>query len=178
MVPECSIAVQYAAPRTGVPAAVSLRRWAQIALGTQPGDVTLRVVGCRESAALNTLYRGRDRATNVDEVEIAALNATYRHKSGPTNVLSFPMSPLPDGSRPIRGDLVLCSPVIAREAHEQGKPASAHWAHMVVHGCLHLCGHDHDQAGQATAMETEERRILAKLGYPDPYREPPVMECS
>ncbi len=134
-----------------------LRRWAQIALGTQPGEVTLRVVGCRESAALNMLYRGRDRATNV---------------------LSFPMSPLPDGSRPIRGDLVLCSPVIAREAHEQGKLASAHWAHMVVHGCLHLCGHDHDQAGQATVMETEERRILAKLGYPDPYREQPVMECS
>ncbi len=157
MMLERSIAVQYAAPRTGVPAAVSLRRWAQIALGTQPGAVTLRVVGCRESAALNTLYRGRDRATNV---------------------LSFPMSPLPDGSRPIRGDVVLCSPVIAREAHEQGKPASAHWAHMVVHGCLHLCEYDHEQDEQAAAMETEERRILAKLGYPDPYREQPVMECS
>jgi probable rRNA maturation factor len=157
MVLERSIAVQYAVPRMGVPAAVSLRRWAQIALGTRPGDVTLRVVGRRESAALNTLYRGRDRATNV---------------------LSFPMSPLPDGSRPIRGDLVLCSPVIDREAHDQGKPASAHWAHMVVHGCLHLCGYDHEQEDQTAAMETEECRILAKLGYPDPYRERYVVECS
>ncbi len=154
---EHSIVVQYAAPRAGVPAAVSLRRWARIALGTQLGDVTLRVVGCRESAALNKLYRGRDRATNV---------------------LSFPMSPLPDGSRPIRGDLVLCSPVIDREAREQGKPASAHWAHMVVHGCLHLCGYDHEQDNQTVAMETEERRILATLGYPDPYRERHVVEYS
>lgn len=150
LVSEPRIAVQYATPRTGVPAASSLRRWAETALAEHPGEITLRVVGLDEGAALNKRYRGRD---------------------GATNVLSFPVAPLPDGTRQIRGDLVLCAPVIAREASEQGKPAPAHWAHMVVHGCLHLCGHDHEQHAEAAAMEDEERRILATLGYPDPYRE-------
>jgi len=149
-VPEQGIAVQYAAPRRGVPAAASLRRWADAALAGRPGDVTLRVVGRAEGRTLNKRYRGRDYATNV---------------------LSFPVEALPDGSRPVRGDLVLCAPVIAREAREQGKPAAAHWAHMVVHGCLHLGGYDHQQDAEASAMEGEERRILAKLGYPDPYQE-------
>ena len=149
--------MQYAAPRRGVPAAGSLRRWADAALAGLEGDVTLRVVGRDEGRALNARYRGRDYATNV---------------------LSFPAAPLPDGSRPIRGDLVLCAPVIAREAREQGKPAAAHWAHMVVHGCLHLAGYDHERDREAAAMEGEERRILAKLGYPDPYHERYAVEHS
>jgi len=147
---ERGIAVQYAVARAGVPSAASLRRWAEAALAERPGDVTLRVVGRDEGAALNGRYRGRDEATNV---------------------LSFPAAPLPDGSRPLRGDLVLCAPVIEGEAREQGKPATAHWAHMVVHGCLHLIGYDHQQDAEASVMEGEERRILAKLGYPDPYQE-------
>lgn len=155
--PERRVSVQYAAPRRGVPSAGSLRRWADAALADRPGDVTLRVVGSGEGRALNKRYRSRDYATNV---------------------LSFPAAPLPDGSRPIRGDLVLCAPVIAREAQEQGKPPAAHWAHMVVHGCLHLGGHDHEHDAEAAAMEDEERRILATLGYPDPYRERYAVEHS
>ncbi|MGH8127065.1 MAG: rRNA maturation RNase YbeY [Gammaproteobacteria bacterium] len=151
---ESRIAVQYAAPRAGVPAAASLRRWAEAALAAHPGDVTLRVVGQDEGAALNKRYRGRNTATNV---------------------LSFPAALLPDGTCPIRGDLVLCAPVIAREVREQDKTASAHWAHMVVHGCLHLCGHDHAQDAEAAEMEDEERRILATLGYPDPYHEQEIV---
>lgn len=149
--------MQYAAPRKGVPAAARLRRWADAALGASPGDVTLRVVGEAEGRALNERYRGRDYATNV---------------------LSFPAGALPDGSRPLRGDLVLCAPVIVREAREQGKPAAAHWAHMVVHGCLHLGGHNHERDAEAAAMEGAERRILAKLGYPDPYQEHYAAEHS
>lgn len=144
------IAVQYAAPRRGVPAPASLRRWARAALADRTGDVTLRVVGAPESCDLNRTYRGRDYATNV---------------------LSFPVPELPDGTRPIRGDLVLCAPLIAREAREQGKAPDAHWAHMVVHGCLHLCGYDHEAKAEAERMENLERKLLAGLGYPDPYRE-------
>lgn len=154
---ERRIAVQYATPRTGVPAAASLRRWATAALAARPGDVTLRVVGRDEGAALNKRYRGR---------------------RGATNVLSFPAAALPDGTRPMRGDLALCAPVIAREAREQAKPAPAHWAHMIVHGCLHLCGYDHESEAEAVVMENEERRVLATLGYPDPYHEQEIAEYS
>lgn len=147
---ETTIAVQFAVSRAGIPAAASLRRWAAAALGTSAGDVTLRVVDAAESRTLNRTYRGRDRATNV---------------------LSFPVPELPDGSRPIRGDLVLCAPVIAREAREQHKASGAHWAHMVIHGCLHLCGHDHETAEEAGRMEALEREVLAGLGFPDPYED-------
>jgi probable rRNA maturation factor len=147
---ESRISVQYAVPRRGLPSAVRLRRWAEAALGPAPGEVTLRIVDAVEGRALNRQYRGRDYATNV---------------------LSFPVPELPDGTRPIRGDLVLCAPVIGREAKEQGKAQDAHWAHMVIHGCLHLCGHDHEDKEEAERMETLERSLLAGLGYPDPYRE-------
>lgn len=106
----------------------------------------------------------------VDEAEGAALNARYRGKQGATNVLAFPCGASElAGPRPL-GDLLICAPVVAREAADQGKPEDAHWAHLVVHGVLHLLGYDHVGDDDAQAMEAEERRILAGLGWPDPYR--------
>jgi len=116
----------------------------------------------------------------VDEQESAELNQQYRHKQGPTNVLSFPFeSPfLPDESDEdddpldeFLGDLVICAPVVEAEASQQGKSLEAHWAHMVVHGVLHLQGYDHIETAQAEQMEDIERHILAGLGFPDPYQE-------
>jgi probable rRNA maturation factor len=116
----------------------------------------------------------------VDEAESAELNQTYRGKPGPTNVLSFPfeMPELPEGFATddedeipanLLGDLVICAPVVTREAAEQGKPETAHWAHMVVHGVLHLLGYDHlDEAG-AAEMEALEQQVLAGLGVANPY---------
>ncbi len=98
------------------------------------------------------------------------LNRRYRHRDYATNVLSFPVE-LPAGiATPLIGDLVICAPVVAREAAAQGKPARAHWAHLSVHGVLHLLGHDHIVEADATRMEALERRILATLGIADPYR--------
>ncbi|MAT66140.1 MAG: rRNA maturation RNase YbeY [Gammaproteobacteria bacterium] len=109
----------------------------------------------------------------VDEAESSELNQTYRGKSGPTNVLSFPVeaAELPGLELPLLGDLVICAPVVAREAAAQGKTAEAHWAHMVVHGMLHLQGYDHLEPAEAEVMESLETDILRRLGYPDPYRE-------
>ncbi len=105
----------------------------------------------------------------VDEAESQTLNLEYRGKDAPTNVLSFPVE-LPDGViLPLLGDLVICAPVVAREAADQGKSSAAHWAHLTVHGVLHLLGFDHKTVQEAEVMEDEERRILAQLGYPDPY---------
>ncbi len=148
------VAVGYAVPRAGVPAATSFRKWAAAALAgrIREVDLAIRLVGTREGRALNRHYRGRDYATNV---------------------LSFPAE-LPEGlpkdvRLPLLGDLVLCAPVVAREAKEQGKPLNAHYAHLTVHGCLHLLGWDHEDAREAEAMEQLEREILAALGLPDPY---------
>lgn len=148
------IAVGYAAPRAGVPAATSFRRWAAAALAgrIREADLAIRIVDEKEGRALNHHYRGKDYATNV---------------------LSFPAE-LPEGlpkgvKLPLLGDLVLCAPVVAREAKEQGKPLNAHYAHLTVHGCLHLLGWDHEDPREAEAMEQLEREILAGLGLPDPY---------
>ncbi|HZH43394.1 MAG TPA: rRNA maturation RNase YbeY [Lysobacter sp.] len=149
------VSVFYAVPRAGVPAAVSFRRWVAAALAgrIREADLAIRLVGEDEGRALNRHYRGRDYATNV---------------------LSFPAElpeGLPPGVRlPLLGDLVLCAPVIAREAAEQGKPRAAHYAHMTVHGTLHLLGWDHQDTREAEAMEQLEREILAGLGVADPYR--------
>ena len=149
------VAVGYAVPRKGVPAANSFRRWVAAALDgrIREADLAIRIVGSREGRALNRHYRGRDYATNV---------------------LSFPADlpeGLPEGIRmPLLGDLVLCAPVIAREAKEQHKPLTAHYAHLTVHGALHLLGWDHGDDVEAEAMEQLERGILAGLGLPDPYR--------
>ena len=148
------VAVGYAAPRAGVPAAVSFRKWVAAALEgrIREADLAIRIVDEKEGRALNHHYRGKDYATNV---------------------LSFPAE-LPEGlpkgvKLPLLGDLVLCAPVVAREAREQGKPLNAHYAHLTVHGCLHLLGCDHEDAQEAEAMEQLEREILAGLGLPDPY---------
>ena len=105
----------------------------------------------------------------VDESESAELNQTYRHKSGPTNVLSFPCEVPVGVPNDLLGDLVICAPVVAREALEQGKNPEAHWAHMVIHGVLHLRGYDHLQEDEAEQMEALEVEILDGLGYPNPY---------
>lgn len=105
----------------------------------------------------------------VDRAEMADLNQRFRGKSSPTNVLSFPYESLPGVELPMLGDIVICAPVVAEEAREQGRPERHRWAHMLIHGVLHLCGHDHLEAPQAAVMESLETRILASLGFPDPY---------
>jgi probable rRNA maturation factor len=137
------LGIQRASRAAHIPADRSLRRWAATVL--PPGaEVTLRYVAEAEGRRLNHEFRGRDYATNV---------------------LSFPY-----GERPLRGDIVICAPVVAREAREQGKAVVAHHAHLLVHGLLHLQGHDHELGErEARRMEARERRILALLGFPDPY---------
>ena len=146
------VAVGYALPRAGLPSAVSFRKWVAAALAgrIREADLAIRIVDAREGRALNRHYRGKDYATNV---------------------LSFPAD-LPEGVKlPLLGDLVICAPVVAREAREQGKPAVAHYAHLTVHGVLHLLGWNHEDDKDAEAMEQLEREILAGLGLPDPYAE-------
>ena len=154
-----------------MPHSRSLNRWAQAAARAaktarrdreMQRELTIRVVGAAESRKLNRTWRGKDK---------------------PTNVLSFPSAPILTLPRVARGragrgrgevldelgDLAICAPVVAREAREQGKPAQAHWAHMVVHGVLHLLGYDHEVDRDAEIMEAREADILAGLGYSNPY---------
>ncbi len=105
----------------------------------------------------------------VDEAESRRLNAEFRHKNSPTNVLSFPYEAIPGLDLHHVGDLVISAPVVAREAVEQGKPDAAHWAHMVVHGMLHLQGYDHLDDADAERMEAKETGILTGLGFAAPY---------
>jgi len=105
----------------------------------------------------------------VDIEEMSRLNETFRGKTGPTNVLSFPSELPAELELPLLGDIVICAPVVQREATEQGKPTQAHWAHMAVHGTLHLLGYDHLEEEEAEAMEAMETNILATLNYPCPY---------
>jgi probable rRNA maturation factor len=105
----------------------------------------------------------------VDESEGRTLNYDYRGRDAATNVLSFPVD-LPEGvDLPLLGDLVICAPVVAREAAEQSKSETAHWAHLTVHGVLHLLGFDHATSVEADVMEGEEQRVMAQLGFSDPY---------
>src|SRR3546814_1131457 len=150
------VSVGNALPRAGLPAAVSFRKWGAGALAgrIREADLAGRLVDAREGRALNRHYRGRDYATNV---------------------LSFPADvaagiKLPNGVKmPLLGDLVLCAPVVAREAREQGKRLNDHYAHLTVHGALHLLGWNHEDAREADCMEALEREILAGLGIGDPY---------
>ena len=109
----------------------------------------------------------------VDEAEIKTLNETYRHKAGVTNVLSFPFEAPPDvpEMQVLLGDIVICAPVVQHEAQQQRKPVLNHWAHMIVHGTLHLLGYDHLSEQQAEQMETMEISILSEFGIPNPYIE-------
>lgn len=109
----------------------------------------------------------------VDEDESRTLNKQYRQQDNATNVLAFPaaMVGLPEDEQELLGDLVICGPLVEREAEEQGKSAAGHWGHLLVHGMLHLLGYDHETSSQATEMETMERRILANRGVEDPYQD-------
>ena len=129
----------------------------------------------RVTRAVHAIDPGRDVEISVrivDEAEMQDLNRDYRGKDKPTNVLAFPAGDsgfVPPGETPLLGDIVVCAGVVAREAAEQGKPPGNHWSHMLVHGTLHLLGHDHADDDEAQAMEALERRILAELGIADPY---------
>ncbi|OQX33803.1 MAG: rRNA maturation RNase YbeY [Oceanospirillales bacterium LUC14_002_19_P2] len=128
----------------------TLTQWAETAVGT-----------ARDETEISILI--------VDTEEGAELNQTWRNKQGPTNVLSFP-SDLPEElGLPLIGDLVICAPVVEKEALEQQKTLEAHWAHMVVHGTLHLLGYDHIEDADALEMEALETQVLTGLGYPAPY---------
>src|SRR3990167_707597 len=104
----------------------------------------------------------------VDEEESARLNEQYRHKTGPTNILSFTDDPIPGFHSDSLGELVICATLVVKEAQAQGKQVDCHWAHLLVHGVLHLAGHDHEADEAATIMENLEIRILTNLGYDDP----------
>jgi len=134
----------------GIPSDGDFERWALAgcSVGIGAGGLVIRVVDEEESRTLNRDYRGIDR---------------------PTNVLSFPFESPPGVVLDHLGDLVICAQVVAREAAEQGKTPSHHWAHMVVHGVLHLLGYDHHSDAEAEEMESLEREILGGLGIPDPY---------
>jgi probable rRNA maturation factor len=107
----------------------------------------------------------------VDEAESQELNAQYRGKDKPTNVLSFPADIPDEVGVPLLGDLVICAPVVEREAQEQGKSLEAHWAHMLIHGTLHLLGYDHIEDDEADVMEALETRLITQLHFPAPYNE-------
>ena len=141
--PRLRMTVQYAVSSRGLPSRTQIRRWARAAL-EHDARVTVRIVGGSEARSLNHHFRGKNR---------------------PTNVLTFVMRKQPR----LEGDLALCAPVIAREARAQRKSTAAHYAHLVVHGVLHLQGYDHERERQARVMERREAQIVTRLGFPDPY---------
>lgn len=146
------VEVQHASAHRSPPGDEQFRCWVQTALAgkLQTAEAVIRLVDETESARLNTDYRGKDR---------------------PTNVLSFPFEAPPGIPTAHLGDLVICAPLVEREAREQGKTSDAHWAHLTVHGVLHLLGYDHLEDEEAERMEAEEIRILECLGFPNPYQE-------
>ena len=147
------VEVQIASDAEDVPSSTDLERWARAAGAASQGAVsecTLRV---------------------VDEPEGAMLNERYRAGRGATNVLAFPFESPPGVTLALLGDVVVCASIVRREAREQEVEARAHWAHLVVHGVLHLLGHDHCIESEAVRMRAEESRILGQLGFDDPYRD-------
>ena len=145
-----SVFVESRVGRKGVPAAKSFETWVRTALRGHRGrrQVNIQLFGEREARALNRRFRAKDYATNV---------------------LSFPCEPLPNEKTGLLGDIVICPAVVAREAVEQDKPPRHHYAHLTIHGVLHLLGYDHQSEADAERMEGVERRLLASLGIPDPY---------
>ena len=141
--PKLSLTVQYASNAPDLPTQAEFRKWARSALNVY-AEITLRLVDEAEGHSLNHDYRGKDYATNV---------------------LTFALAEEPH----LMGDIVLCVPVVLREAGEQNKTPDAHFAHLTVHGILHLRGYDHENEAQAELMETLETKIITKLGYPAPY---------
>jgi probable rRNA maturation factor len=144
------IDIQRACTSEKIPSDIAITRWVKSVLDNHddPIELSIRVVGEAESAALNQQYRG---------------------KSGATNVLSFPFSAVTPEPLPLLGDLVICAPIVTLEASQQKKAIEAHWAHMVIHGVLHLLGYDHGNDDEAQTMETLETEILLGLNYPAPY---------
>ncbi len=144
--PRLNLSVQYAIAARNLPGRAQFRKWVRAAL-EHDARITVRIIGRAEGKSLNRHFRGKD---------------------GPTNVLSFVYRDVP----PYEGDLALCAPVVTREAREQRKSVAAHYAHLVVHGTLHLQGYDHEKTADAGVMEARESQIVTKLGYPDPYGRP------
>jgi probable rRNA maturation factor len=154
MPPRLELDLTYAARRPWVPARAQFLRWATGALAGG--------LGARRARAVLSVRI-------VGEAGSRTLNACYRRKDRPTNVLSFEGAGLlPDG-RNFLGELVICAPVVAREARSQGKTLAAHWAHMTVHGVLHLLGFDHERTAEAAEMAVREIQILDRLGFSNPY---------
>ena len=150
--PRVTVDVQRATEAPDLPDEASLSRWAELAWqGEGCTEVTIRLVSDEESRTLNRTYRDKDK---------------------PTNVLSFPFEAPPGVPLDLLGDLVICPEVVAQEARDQQKSLHAHWAHMVIHGMLHLQGHDHIQPDEAERMESLEIELLARLGFADPYQAP------
>ncbi len=150
-----NVDVQIATSVSGIPSASDIQRWVECAVTAKVADPAIEVL-----------------VRIVDEDEMQTLNRDYRDQDKPTNVLSFPagdVAGLPTGAASMLGDIVVCAAVVAREAGEQGKALADHWGHMVVHGVLHLLGHDHVTESDADEMEGLEREILAGLGIADPY---------
>ena len=145
--PARIIDIQIVSKIAGVPGERSFKKWLLAAL-PKPAELTLRVVNAAEARNLNSAFRGKDYATNV-------LTFVYHEKKSPV----------------LMGDIVLCAPIVTREAREQGKSLVAHYAHLTVHGALHLAGMDHERERDARAMEKKEIAILAALGYANPYAE-------
>lgn len=143
--PNLLMDVQFASEIKGLPEATQFKRWARKALRID-AEIALRIVDEDEGRALNREYRGKDYATNV---------------------LTFPLAEEPH----LMGDIILCAPVVLKEAVEQQKAPEAHFAHLTVHGVLHMHGYDHETEAEAELMETLETEIVMKLGYPDPYKE-------
>ena len=145
-----AVDVQYAVTVDGMPEESEIRQWVLQTLPEQKkaSELTIRV---------------------VDEAEITALNRQYRGKEGATNVLSFPYEAIPGVASDLLGDVVICAPVVASESVVQNKPLDAHWAHVVIHGVLHLLGYDHHQDDEAHKMEVRETELLDSLGYANPY---------
>ena len=141
--PQLTLTVQSTVDSSALPRRPTLRRWARVAL-ERDARVTLRFVGAREGRVLNHRYRGRDYATNV---------LTFVYDEGVS----------------LAGDIVLCAPVVAKEARAQGKRLLAHYAHLVIHGMLHLQGYDHERDVDAARMEAREADVLRGLGYANPY---------
>jgi probable rRNA maturation factor len=150
---KLSLMVQYASELPDLPTRAQFRRWINAAL-QRDVNVTLRIVDEPEGLELNRSYRGKDYATNV-------LTFVYEDCSG---------QPLPVGSDVLCGDVVICAPVVEREAAAQHKTLRAHYAHLAIHATLHLQGYDHDDDAQAAEMETLETALMLKLGYSDPYQ--------
>jgi len=142
--------LQLASSEASLPTLDDFKTWLSLAIPSeqQQWDITLRV---------------------VDEAESQSLNRDYRGKDYPTNVLSFPADVPAELNIPLLGDLVICAPVVAREACEQGKPLAAHWAHLCIHGALHLLGYDHQTDEEAEVMEAIETKLIMGLGFADPY---------